>query len=67
MTPEFYHEYLRHGSRSQMLLSCMNPNKIQACQLLINYHERKGDKIIVFSDNIFALKVGLLPLEYRRC
>jgi DNA excision repair protein ERCC-3 len=35
----------------------MNPNKIQACQVLIEAHEAQGDKIIVFSDNVFALKV----------
>lgn len=29
----------------------------QACEFLINYHERvRGDKIIVFSDNIWALR-----------
>jgi len=39
-----------------MLLYCMNPNKFQACQFLIEYHERRGDKIIVFSDNVFALE-----------
>ncbi|KAG8906319.1 transcription factor TFIIH complex ERCC-3 subunit, partial [Tulasnella sp. 403] len=56
MTPEFYREYLRHNSRYRMLLWCMNPKKFQACQFLINYHEARGDKIIVFSDNVFALK-----------
>ena len=34
----------------------MNPNKFQACQFLIRFHERRNDKIIVFSDNVFALK-----------
>ena len=35
----------------------MNPNKFMACEFLVNYHERvRGDKIIVFSDNIFALR-----------
>ncbi|KAK1234906.1 DNA repair helicase RAD25 [Marasmius sp. AFHP31] len=56
MTPEFYHEYLREQSRKRMLLYCMNPNKFQACQFLIKYHEDRGDKIIVFSDNVFALE-----------
>lgn len=58
MTPEFYREYLTTKSRLRMLLWCMNPKKFQACQYLINYHEARGDKIIVFSDNVFALKVG---------
>lgn len=34
----------------------MNPNKFRATQFLIRYHERRGDKTIVFSDNVFALK-----------
>lgn len=34
----------------------MNPNKFRATQFLIRYHERRNDKIIVFSDNVFALK-----------
>lgn len=58
MTPEFYREYLREQSRKRMLLYCMNPRKFQACQFLIKYHEDRGDKIIVFSDNVFALEVG---------
>ncbi|KAI0346583.1 DNA repair helicase rad25 [Trametopsis cervina] len=56
MTPEFYREYLREQSRKRMLLYCMNPKKFQACQFLIKYHEDRGDKIIVFSDNVFALE-----------
>lgn len=59
MTPEFYHQYLVEQSRKRMLLYCMNPNKFQSCQFLIKYHEDRGDKIIVFSDNVFALEVGL--------
>lgn len=56
MTPEFYREYLREQSRKRMLLYCMNPKKFQACQFLIQYHEARGDKIIVFSDNVYALE-----------
>lgn len=34
----------------------MNPNKFRACEFLIRFHEQqRGDKIIVFSDNLFAL------------
>ncbi len=58
MTPEFYREYLREQSRKRVLLYCMNPRKFQACQFLIKYHEDRGDKVIVFSDNVFALEVG---------
>jgi len=56
MTSEFYAEYLKEKSRARLLLYCMNPSKFQACQFLINYHEQRGDKIIVFSDNVYALE-----------
>ncbi|KAG4215060.1 hypothetical protein ERO13_A01G154260v2 [Gossypium hirsutum] len=39
-----------------MALYVMNPNKFRACEFLIRLHEReRGDKIIVFADNLFAL------------
>nr|CAG4645369.1 EOG090X01LU [Lynceus sp. MCZ IZ 141354] len=56
MTPEFYREYLATKSAKKMLLVAMNPSKFRATQYLIRYHERRNDKIIVFSDNVFALK-----------
>jgi DNA excision repair protein ERCC-3 len=57
MTTEFYNEYLlANNTNKRSLLSTMNPRKYQACQFLINFHERRGDKIIVFSDNVYALK-----------
>lgn len=56
MVPEFYHEYLTSKINRKILLSVMNPNKFRACQYLIRYHERRGDKTIVFSDNVYALK-----------
>lgn len=62
MTAEFYQEYLRESSRKRMLLYIMNPTKFQACQFLIHYHEKRGDKIIVFSDNVYALQEYALKL-----
>ncbi|BEJ16468.1 hypothetical protein CspHIS471_0510730 [Cutaneotrichosporon sp. HIS471] len=56
MTPEFYREYLRNPSRKRILLHAMNPNKMQAAQFLINFHEKRGDKVIAFSDNVYALE-----------
>lgn len=56
MPSEFYREYLNVSSRRKMLLYTMNPKKFQACQFLVNYHESRGDKIIVFSDNVYALQ-----------
>lgn len=62
MTAEFYREYLRERSRKKMLLYCMNPTKFQAAQYLIHYHESRGDKIIVFSDNVYALEAYAIKL-----
>jgi len=63
MTTEFYSEYLRESSRKRALLYIMNPRKFQACQFLIDYHEKRGDKIIVFSDNVYALKAYATKLN----
>ncbi|EEQ29048.1 DNA repair helicase RAD25 [Microsporum canis CBS 113480] len=63
MTTEFYTEYMREKSRKAALLYIMNPRKFQACQFLIDYHEKRGDKIIVFSDNVFALERYALKLK----
>lgn len=56
MPTEFYDEYLKIKDRSKSLLYVMNPLKMQACQYLITYHESRGDKIIVFSDDVYALE-----------
>lgn len=62
MPTAFYDEYLKAPSRKKNLLYIMNPRKFQACQYLINYHESRRDKIIVFSDNVYALKAYALKL-----
>jgi DNA excision repair protein ERCC-3 len=58
MTPEFLREYLKPETTAsqKQLLFVMNPNKARACDYLVRYHETRGDKIIVFSDNLFALR-----------
>lgn len=63
MTTEFYSEYLKETPRKRRLLYIMNPKKFQACQFLINYHEKRGDKIIVFSDNVYALQAYAQKLK----
>lgn len=63
MTAEFYQEYLNVNARKRMLLYIMNPSKFQAAQFLIEYHEKRGDKIIVFSDNVYALQAYALKLR----
>ncbi|XP_059072229.1 uncharacterized protein LOC131873227 [Cryptomeria japonica] len=56
MQAEFYREYLTARPSKRLLFYVMNPNKFRACQYLIKYHERRSDKVIVFADNVFALK-----------
>jgi DNA excision repair protein ERCC-3 len=48
---------VQEAPNRRITLSVLNPEKFQACQFLIQFHEeQRRDKIIVFSDNIFALK-----------
>lgn len=66
MTAEFYEAYLKktgpklerqkagieqvsNKSLKQMYYVC-NPNKFIACEFLVQMHEARGDKVIVFSD-----------------
>ncbi len=61
MTAVFYREYLGASAtavkrRYREFLYMMNPAKIRVCDYLVKYHEQRGDKILVFSDNIDALK-----------
>jgi len=66
MTKAFMREYLRpENSARRQALYVMNPTKFQACQYLIDYHEKqRKDKVIVFSDNIFALSEYATALGY---
>eukprot|EP01105_Mastigella_eilhardi_P015485 TRINITY_DN3546_c0_g1_i1.p1 TRINITY_DN3546_c0_g1~~TRINITY_DN3546_c0_g1_i1.p1 ORF type:complete len:252 (+),score=66.43 TRINITY_DN3546_c0_g1_i1:239-994(+) len=41
----------------------MNPNKFQACEFLMRFHEARGDKVIIFSDNIWALRYYATKLQ----
>ena len=71
MTSEFYSEYLKadgmggggpgqaaakHMPFRRQLLYSMNPNKVRTCSYLIDFHEAKYDKILVFCDNLYCLK-----------
>ena len=62
MQAEFYREYLTAKPSKRLLFYVMNPTKFRACQYLIKYHERRNDKVIVFADNVFALKHYALKL-----
>lgn len=63
MSPEFYREYVAIKSKKRILFYTMNPNKFRACQFLIKFHERRNDKIMVFADNVFALKEYAIRLN----
>ncbi|XP_018409947.1 PREDICTED: TFIIH basal transcription factor complex helicase XPB subunit [Nanorana parkeri] len=63
MSPEFYREYVAIKTKKRILFYTMNPNKFRACQFLIKFHERRNDKIIVFADNVFALKEYAIRLN----
>eukprot|EP00929_Paragymnodinium_shiwhaense_P122223 TRINITY_DN9483_c0_g1_i1.p1 TRINITY_DN9483_c0_g1~~TRINITY_DN9483_c0_g1_i1.p1 ORF type:complete len:973 (-),score=172.16 TRINITY_DN9483_c0_g1_i1:274-3147(-) len=60
MSRAFFQEYLNAQADKtyhlrQALWTC-NPNKLKVCEYLIRFHEQRGDKIIVFSDNVFILE-----------
>lgn len=58
MTSKFYNAYLERDDEKNMqrLLYWMNPHKLRACERLIRFHEKRGDKVLVFSDNIYTLR-----------
>lgn len=58
MTGPFMKEYLlASNARLKQLLYVMNPSKIRAVAFLVKFHEERGDKIIVFSDLVYSLKL----------
>jgi DNA excision repair protein ERCC-3 len=57
MTAEFFQEYLNARPRKKITLYVANPNKLMACQYLVRKHEAQGDKVIIFSDNLFVLEL----------
>jgi DNA excision repair protein ERCC-3 len=65
MTPEFYAKYLDESlsMRTQQLLYILNPTKFRACEFLMKYHEARGDKVIIFSDDVCALELYCRALE----
>lgn len=65
MAGEFYREYLRENknARRRALLYVANPNKFTAAEFLIKYHEERGDKILLFSDDVFALRLYATKLN----
>jgi len=70
MTQEFYREYIQGcisgntNSRVQRLLYVMNPTKVRTCEYLVRYHVKRGDKIIIFSDDVPALILYCQGLQH---
>ena len=68
MEDSFHAEYLKYENRRGYHARCRmlytaNPTKLIIAQYLVKYHEERGDKIIVFSDDIdvlvqFAIEIG---------
>ena len=57
MTAEFHREYLRAtNARRKQLLYVMNPNKFHVAEFLMRSHEARGEKTLIFSDQIAALR-----------
>ncbi|KAL9179190.1 hypothetical protein ACHAXT_008480 [Thalassiosira profunda] len=64
MTGPFMREYLTaDNSRLKQLLYVMNPAKLRAAEFLVRFHEDRGDKIIVFSDLVYSLKLYAAMLK----
>ncbi|KAL3914809.1 MAG: hypothetical protein SGILL_005944 [Bacillariaceae sp.] len=58
MTGSFMKEYLiASNARLKQLMYVMNPNKLRCVEFLVRFHEERGDKIIVFSDLVYSLKL----------
>jgi DNA excision repair protein ERCC-3 len=58
MTAPFMKEYLMSSnSKLRQMLYVMNPSKLRATEFLVRFHEERGDKIIVFSDLVYSLKM----------
>jgi DNA excision repair protein ERCC-3 len=64
MTGPFMREYLStENGRMKQLLYVMNPAKLRATEFLVKFHEDRGDKIIVFSDLVYSLKLYAAMLK----
>ena len=58
MTQPFYKAYLQTGTSNanrRKILAAANPNKILMMESLLQYHEARGDKILMFCDYLDLL------------
>lgn len=59
MPPTFLQKYYsgKLEKRVKLTLCSVNPNKYRACEYLVRYHEARGDKVLVFADDIYTLQL----------
>ncbi|TPX45403.1 hypothetical protein SeMB42_g04011 [Synchytrium endobioticum] len=57
MPSAFYDLYMKSSHAMKRLISVVHPGKFNVCQWLIRWRESLGDRILVFSDNVFALEM----------
>lgn len=64
MPPAFLRSYYsgRLEKRVRLTLCSVNPNKYRACEYLVRHHEARGDKVLVFSDDIYTLQMYALKM-----
>lgn len=57
MTIQYFmqHEKETTSIKKQAIYTA-NPNKLMACEYLMKFHEKRGDKVIIFSDSIYIIE-----------
>jgi len=57
MSAPFCRAHLRADTnRERQLLYVMNSNKFRAAEFLVEYHQKRKDKVLLFSDDVWALE-----------
>lgn len=64
MPPAFLQKYYSPCLEKavRLALCSINPNKYRACAYLVRHHEARGDKVLVFSDDIYTLHMYALKM-----
>ena len=57
MTIQYFQEHEKQDNNvKKQSIYISNPNKLMACEWLMNFHEQRGDKVIIFADSIFIIE-----------
>ena len=66
MTNAFYEAYIKATKQAtRRTLAVVNPHKVDACIFLVNEHKARGDKIIVFCDDLIPARYYAKRLKCR--